>query len=49
METCEDRTLYELLSAPAPEGVAAGETQRTLMKETLDADDEALPEGVMIE
>lgn len=41
------KTLYDVLAAPAPEGVAAGETNRTLSKETLDADSEAL-EAVMI-
>jgi hypothetical protein len=49
METSQQKTLYEVLSAPAPVGVPAGETQRTLAKETLDADDETLLQGVMID
>jgi hypothetical protein len=36
------KTLYDVLAAPAPEGVGAGETMLTLSKETLDADSEML-------
>jgi hypothetical protein len=48
MKMSGTKTLYEVLAAPAPEGVAVGETNRTLAKETLDADDEALLEAVVI-
>lgn len=42
-------TLYEVLAAPAPAGVAEGETILTLSKETLDADEESsLLEAVLI-
>jgi hypothetical protein len=49
MEPVAPRTLYEALSAPAPEGIAAGETVRTLSKETLDADNETLLLGLMLD
>jgi hypothetical protein len=48
MKVLRTRTLYEVLAAPAPKGLAAGETNRTLAKETLDADDEALLEVMVI-
>ena len=48
MDPSSTTTLYEALAVPAPEGVAAGETNRTLSKETLDADDEALLEEAVI-
>lgn len=49
MFAAERRSLYEVLSAPAPAGAGAGETQRTLAKETLDADDEAVLQEVLID
>jgi hypothetical protein len=42
-------TLYEVLSSPAPEGAVAGETIRTLAKETLDNDDEAMMLGLILD
>lgn len=48
MDPSSTTTLYKTLAVPAPEGVAAGETNRTLSKETLDADDEPLLEAVVI-
>jgi hypothetical protein len=33
MKISGTKTLYEVLAAPSPEGVAAGETNRTLSKD----------------
>jgi hypothetical protein len=49
VESAAQPTLYEALSSPAPEGDAVGETIRTLTKETLDNDDEALLLGLMLD
>jgi hypothetical protein len=37
-----DRTLYDILAAPAPAGSLAGETKETREKETVDDDAEML-------
>lgn len=49
MFAAERRSLHEVLSALAPAGAGAGETKRTPAKETLDADDEAVLQEVLID
>jgi hypothetical protein len=49
VESAAQPTLYKVLSSPAPEGAGVGETIRTLTKETLDNDGEALLLGLMLD